>query len=136
VIRRWRALLGTAVLGLVLLGCSPGRDCTLIGAGDGVLVRVAPGIISGSTPLSLSACINGRCATRSYDTGDPGLSVPRSVPRDANVQVSVRISAKSRTVFTGSTTTHTYEDQPNGPGCEPSIWIVRVTAYPGNRLIG
>ena len=96
--------------------------------------------ISTSAPLTITACIDGRCGSQTFrgfhkDSLARGwfVEVP-TVPADADVRVSVKAVANSRVIFNGSTTAHTRKFQPNGPDCDPTVWRVDLAAHGKTRL--
>src|SRR4051812_7582070 len=108
-----------AALGLVLVACSTPPNCGAgVGASDGVVVAFSRGVrISTSIPLSITACMDGRCRAQTY-SGFPtkdlrqGLFVAVMVPADTEIRASVKAVANSRLVFSGSTGAHTRMYQP------------------------
>jgi hypothetical protein len=48
--------------------------------------------------------------------------------------VSVTVKKANRIVFSGSTNTHTKKFEPNGPGCDPTVWHAPVTAHANGVL--
>jgi hypothetical protein len=134
-IRLW-TLAAVAALGLLPTGCSGSKACTLVGADSGVVVSFARGVIPTSGPISVTACVDSKCGTQAYSGAASGtLSVAvSSVPSDADVNVSIKVAATSRPVFSGSTHAHTRRVQPNGAGCPPTVWSIGVTAHAGGQL--
>ena len=123
---------------LVAAACSGAKECTLIGADSGVVVNFDRGVLPATGPILLHACVNGACNSQEYKTRPrhvARLSVPVSpVPSDSDVQVTLRITSTSRTVFAGSTRAHSTKHQPNGPGCDPIVWGVGVVAHSDGSL--
>jgi hypothetical protein len=50
------------------------------------------------------------------------------------VPVSVSVVMGNHQVFTGNTTAETIKNQPNGPGCAPTVWGTSVTAHANGQL--
>lgn len=135
--RRHFRLLCLGALVLSPVACST-RICSGVGASNTVIVTFDHVVTPSAEPISVTACVNGQCHSQSSDRVEGsafGVEFP-SIPSDATVHVSVRVRKANRTVFTGSTTTHTRKFQPAGPGCPPTVWIARVTAHPNGVLTG
>ena len=64
------------------------------------------------------------------------MFVAVSPVNDGVVTVSVLLATGTRQVFTGKTTTRTVKNQPNGPGCGPTVWQADVTAHKSGQLTG
>jgi hypothetical protein len=135
-IRLWMTLAGAAALGLLPTGCSGSKVCTAIGAASGVVVSFDRGVTPTSGPISIAACVDSKCGTQRYSgpASSPLFVALLSIPSDADVNVSIKVSANSSPVFSGSTHAHTRSVQPNGKSCPPTVWDVDVTAHAGNRL--
>jgi hypothetical protein len=115
------------------------KACTSIGAESGVVVNLDHGVLPTTGLVLLRACVNGVCNSQGY-TSRPRLTtrlwVPVTpVPTDAEVHVSVRVTSSSQLVFAGSTRAHSYKNQPNGPGCDPTVWDVGVIAHNNQSLM-
>jgi hypothetical protein len=113
-----------------------------MGAIEGANVVVDAGLVPASEPITISACVDDACGTQSYSSrpvSDAATSLfvaVTPVRRNAKVKVSVKIASATTQLFSGSTTTATIKNQPNGPGCSPTVWNVRVTAEADGKLAG
>jgi hypothetical protein len=124
-------------LGLVLTAAcgSQNVSCTLIGGFDGVSVDVTPWVLRHRTAAEVTACVEQACRTE--PTADPRILLlrhPFHGPRDVHVRVTMRDGAKKvlaeqRGVFPLS------KSQPNGPGCDPTVWVAVVSLTADGRLV-
>ncbi len=92
--------------------------------------------LSAQTPDTLTACVDGVCHSQPYVSGMAPSFVAVSPVKDAEVTVSVSLAAGTRSIFTGSTTTRPRKAQPNGPGCDPTVWQAQVSAHANGQLSG
>ena len=89
--------------------------------------------------MSLTACIDDRCKRqnhyqdRQHAANVAGVVVGR-LQADSGVHVRVKAVANGRLLFSGSTTPRTQKFQPNGPGCPPTVWDVKLKAHKDGRL--
>jgi len=112
------------------------KSCSAIGAYSGVNVTIESGLLPPTTEaVAVKACLARVCKT--FDAQNaPEVVVPIPSVPNGNVTVSVSLIAKGRTVFDGTTTVRTIKRQPNGPGCEPTVWQATVTARANGQLTG
>ena len=133
--------MSAAASALMCAACStsPQAGCSLVGASDYVEVDFDHGMVPDAWKVSLTVCLDERCATSVYRggvrrlaVGPLGVSMP--VPADATVAVRAKLKAHGRVLFAGNTMAHTHKYQPNGPHCDPTVWRVRVQAHEGGQL--
>ena len=123
--RHHRALLALA---LALVGCgkpgstNQGRDCTLAGCVNGIVVMVDQ---SGERPLE--ACVGEVCSA----PGGPLLRL--EVPIEDVVEVVVRVAGGGAEVARATATPT--RSRPNGPTCDPECRTVRLRLTVEDRLI-
>jgi hypothetical protein len=115
------------------------HSCTLIGADSGVVVGFED--VSNAHPrqrLRIEACVNDACTTRETTRGKAPTLVTvggESLHNETPVEVAVKISDESgRLVFDDRATVTPTKKQPNGPDCEPTVWVGRVLATVGGDL--
>jgi hypothetical protein len=119
-----------AALGLVA-SCSSSPGCTLIGGESGVAVRFARPV----TPqtVTVEACVAGTCTSRESPVLGDRVFVPNSeVSSEAAVDATVTVWGPDGHLLVPTTTatiTPT-KSQPNGPGCEPTLYAGTVTVTP------
>jgi hypothetical protein len=131
---RWVGLVAIAAASVAAAGCSGQKACGAVGAYSGVVVTVPAGTFSAdgtdaSAPFTMQACAATACAQQSADQ----LSRSTSVVLDAvhsgrriSVSVSIR-SATGTSIASATTQVAPTKFQPNGPGCDPTVWQARVT---------
>jgi len=141
-----RTLAGIMVLLLVGAGCGEddggGGPCTLIGAESGITLQLHrvltphPGVRFRVKTCLDSACtdhvVRGRAAGRATDLGFGGQSLNDGSPR----MVSVTITDESgRVVFDGRREVRAELSEPNGPDCDPHVWVAALRAVGTNHLV-
>ena len=98
-------------------------------------MTVDPGVLSLTTAATLKACIDGICQSQTFTPPrTPTMFVPTSPVKSGEVTVSVSLSAGTRQAFSGSAKTRTFRVQPNGHGCDPTVWQAKVTARANGQL--
>ena len=118
----------TALASLVVLtalACT--RVCTLIGAEPGVALYL--GDVLTDRPATVRVCVDARCVTRQAKTGRwEVIFVPDATltgPEEVNVHVTVA-RAGGVTQVNESATVQANRHKPNGPGCEPVVFVASV----------
>lgn len=121
----------------IIAGCSGGTPaaCTDIGAYDGVGIQIDSGVVPATGPARVEVCVDGACASGPINPTTSAF-VPVAHVRHGLVKVAVILTANSRQVFNGTTTARTIKFQPNGPGCDPTVWQARVRANANGQLTG
>jgi len=114
------------------------KSCTAIGAYSGVDVRLEPGLLPpASKSAVVTACVDGACVTNTYTAPfDSTFFFPMSSVVSGKVTVSVTLTADDHRLFAGTSKVQTVKFQPNGPGCDPTVWQARVTARANGQLTG
>jgi hypothetical protein len=124
-------LLGVGALLAVqtLAGCSS-ISCTTIGASSGV--SVATPSLPRSAPLVIEVCVGTTCTT---NTSVADVTMPLFVVNDAltseeptDLTVAIRSKDGKTLVPATHVVTHPVKHQPNGPDCQPTAYVVAVTA--------
>ena len=120
---------------VLLAACGPGSRpaaCSLVGADPGVTFWYVE--VVGSHPdhgISVTACVGTMCQhlTTGRNHPLPVIHVTGNGLDSSPQNVSLRVvDASGRPLFAGHTRVHPTEDQPNGPGCPPDVWVARVDA--------
>ncbi|WP_329204326.1 hypothetical protein OG257_02250 [Streptomyces sp. NBC_00683] len=153
---RRRLLFLVALPGLLATGCTgigEERPCTKIGGESGVAVGWEPADFaesgkegsdtdSGSLVARLCAqevCESGTVAKNSDDSA-PHLTSVALDGDTGEVTVQVRFTVTSRddgkrVIFDERTDVELRKSQPNGKGCDPTLFRARLTADPERGLI-
>lgn len=131
---RARRLTVTAsvLLALVTVPACSTTECSSIGASNGFSVTINLPATTQSRATSIQTCVANVCQAR----GGHGLDTEKvvsvdndSVPQSNQVSVVVRLlDGPGLRLAGGKTEVATRQVQPNGPGCEPTVWIAHVTA--------
>jgi hypothetical protein len=92
-------------------------------------------VIATAGPTVVRACIEQDCGEiPATPAGGPRVAVIiPSMPSDADVHVSVKVTHNSQVIFSASTAAHTRKWEPAGPGCG-TAWRVLLTAHADGRL--
>jgi hypothetical protein len=124
-----RRLGPAALMGAVTLltaGC--GDDmvaCTQMDAGNGIQVTL-PYLSSEAPRITIKACADDRCEITRRPTGDGQLrQVMVGGELDSTDPVIVSVVARDSShhvLFSGRTTVTPVKYQPNGSGCEPTVY--------------
>jgi hypothetical protein len=134
--RRELALGLVAVASVVLTACSSSSSsrgaCSAVGAFAGIQVSLPPVALTASGAITVKACADADCDTHRLQ----GAQGPGSTPVVGDhlhgpdpVRVSLVIHDHTgRLLFRGSTSVTPQKDQPNGPGCPPTVWVGHVVA--------
>ena len=120
-----------ALLALQTLAGCTSRACTLIGAsssGVGVTTQGLPR----SAPLVVEVCV-GRTCTTATSTGDSTARIlvgNAAITSDGPTDLTVAIRSMDGKVVMPVThvVTHPRKYQPNGPDCEPTVYVADVSA--------
>lgn len=135
-------------------GIVPGAEgCTAIGALSEVDFRF-PSVTAGVSGLHrVEACVGATC--KEYEvalTGEPAptepappawdgerdgvvVLAPEMTGRPENVRLRIVRVDDSSVLFSGQTTVVPDKVQPNGSGCDPTVWQSAVVATPGGSLV-
>lgn len=151
--KRRRLFFLLALPGVLAIGCAgigEGRACTLIGGESGVAVRWDPADFADSAkggsftdPGSLVArlCVQEVCESRSVaNSDDPAPFTGVALDEDiGEVTMPVRFTVTSRddgrrVLFDERTDVELRKSQPNGEGCEPTVFRATLTADPERGL--
>jgi hypothetical protein len=113
-----------------------GHPCTLIGAESGIVATYDE--VRQTYPnqqLQVEVCLEDDCKTERGD-GEPFLRAGSETLHDSSpVEVSVTISDETgTTVFDAQTTVTPEKHQPNGSGCDPTVWVGGVEATADGQL--
>ena len=117
-------VLAAFLLGACLLGCTS-RSCTLAGFSPdgGAAVGVDLAQVLGQTvpdQVQVWACLDQRCV-RHIGSSRWTFEANHGEITDLEVDVRVVVRDHSRVVFDATRLVHLDEEQPNGPGCEPTL---------------
>src|SRR5688500_13400204 len=122
---------GGAVVFLLLSGCAlGGQSCTDMGAYSGVnfdfksvLAKVP------ARGAKVETCVSSRCTTRTLQNRNDFQVFLRDDTLDDDTSLSVAATVTTRTgevVFDGETEVTPARSQPNGPGCDPTVYGAQV----------
>ena len=112
-----------------LTGCTS-RACTLIGASSGVGVTTLG--LPRSAPLVVEVCVGATCTTATSMAGSTArifvdnAAITSDEPTD--LTVGIRTQDGTAVVPVTHVVTHPRKFQPNGPSCEPTVYVSAVTA--------
>ena len=133
-----RAMVLAGLLATAMSSCQ-GQDCSLIGAESGVLVtfdevkKLHP-----DERLTAEACADDECTTQQVGERQnaTGLTLLAGKLHDATpVEITLRVTGDDgSTLFDGAATVTPFEFQPNGDGCEPTVWSVHVETVGTSEL--
>jgi hypothetical protein len=160
--RRWY-LFGGVIFGVLLLTFAgvllyARGVCTAVGADSGVSFDLSPVLAHTARPVNVRACVRNSCASITVDkpTSDDlspfhGPGVWRDwFPRDlegvvqvndsllAWLPVTVRLTVEDQAgnlIFDAIGRVRPHMWQPNGPGCEPTVYSAAVVATRSGRLV-
>jgi hypothetical protein len=138
--RRWYLFAGLilVVLLLALQGTLfYSNGCTLIGAYSGVSFELSQVLEDAARPVHGRACVRSSCrsitvkklGSRIVTVNDPALSW---------LPVTVRLTMEDQAgnpIFDGTARVQPHVWQPNGPGCEPTVYVAGVVATRTGRLV-
>jgi hypothetical protein len=118
-----------------LVGCT--KACTAVGASSGVTFNVSQ-ITAGLTGrIQVRACVERSCVTRLQSAARwsllsvaPGIEGPGS----RSVHLTIR-DVSGETVFDATTEVQLQTFQPNGPHCDPTVYVAAVSATTDGQLI-
>ena len=154
--KRRRLLLLLALPGLLATGCAGiggGRPCTKVGGESGVAVSWEPanftdsakgGSNTDSGSLVARLCVQEVCesgtAANNSDDSAPHLSRVALDGDIGEVTVPVRFTVTSRddgkrVLFDERTDVELRKFQPNGKGCDPTLFRARLTIDPERGMI-
>jgi hypothetical protein len=116
-------------------GCSEeGIDCTAADCSDGVTLDGPTFRAEFDRPLTVRACVEGRCGESKADASTVPVGVPIPTDRE-RVVVSITVTDADGRVLLESTGVGRVEIvRPNGADCPPECRFVRVTSRTG-RLV-
>jgi hypothetical protein len=122
-----RARLG--LVGLVVLtalACTGPRECTAIGAEPGVTFYLRD--VLANRPSRVRVCVEDTCVIRLAEIGRwEMIFVPDStLTGTEEVEVSVMVFPLSGRALVDESTVQTRRYQPNGPGCDPVVFVASV----------
>lgn len=122
---------GALVLVAALSGCvafTP-HGCTAIGADSGVTVTLAGNGWAG--PLTIEVCVAEKCSSSPVITGTAEAVFVRNTAltssKPTEVVITVRVQDGSLLAPATPSTVRPTELQPNGPHCEPTVWVAAAT---------
>lgn len=130
---------GALALVAVLTGCSAftPTGCRLVGAESGVTVTVAG---APPQPFTVEVCVADRCSSSPslQSTTDPVFVQNAGLvsSRPTVIVVTVRASDNTIVIPAQRATVTPQKLQPNGPDCEPTVWVAEVTVTPGSSSVG
>lgn len=122
---------GALALVAALTGCTAftPRGCTAIGADSGVTVTLAGDGWTG--PLTIEVCVAENCSSSSAITRTAEAVFVRNTgltsTKPTEVVITVRRQDGSLLAPAMRATVRPTEFQPNGPGCEPTVWDAAAT---------
>lgn len=137
--RNLLAVVGVAALPLI--SACQGPECTLIGAESGVgFYRIDYAFPDYHTRYHVRACVGDECADWTGDRREAyalwvplgGVSGPTTV--SATLTLTSPID-RVEVVFEDSTSVDLTIHQPNGPGCEPTVYQGTVEVTRGGDLV-
>jgi hypothetical protein len=117
------------VLGL-LSGCAGPHNCTLAGATSGVTFHLDAILKGARSPIQATACVEAKCVPVTISPGNGTLVVVNdpSLTSVRPVAATLTVFAADRQIFNGSTSVQLHKLQPNGPDCDPTVYVASVTA--------
>lgn len=119
-----------ALLALETLAGCTAKSCTAIGASSGVGVTTLG--LPRSAPLVVEVCVSTTCTTTTSvaDSTAPLFLVNDAVTSDGPTALTVAIRSQDGKTLVPVThlVTHPRKHQPNGPDCEPTVYVADVTA--------
>lgn len=122
---------GAVALVAALSGCSAftPHGCTVIGADPGVTVTLAG--TGWMVPLTVEVCAAESCSSTPAvtSTADPLFVRHAGLTSGRPTDVVVTVRAQDDTILAPATRfrVSAHEFRPNGPGCEPTVWVASVT---------
>ena len=139
--RRWY-LVGGVFLVMLLLALQGvllySNGCTHIGAYSGVSFDLSKVLADAARPLHGRACVPSSC--RSITVKKPGSRIVTvNDPSLSWLPVTVRLTMEDQAgnpIFDGTARVQPHLWQPNGPGCEPTVYVAGVIATRTGRLVG
>ncbi|MBC9715111.1 hypothetical protein H9Y04_21400 [Streptomyces sp. TRM66268-LWL] len=146
--KRWTLLVAVPVL--LITGCaagpwSSGPDCTLIGGDSGVTMQfeaanLPRAVQAADGPVQLRLCAGSVCQERTWEkpVADTGLHISVDLDEDiGEVTVPVRftVAKGSREFYGDQAEVKLRRSQPNGEGCEPTLYQGSVTLDHQRRLV-
>lgn len=138
-VTRLAQVTGVVAACLLVSGCGLGtKVCTEMGAYSGVNFDFES-VLEDTTAqgATVEACVDGDCTDRTLQNRrDSQLFVEdATLDDDATVPVALTVTTKTgEVVFDGRTEVTPEKSQPNGPGCDPTVYGAQVTATGGGTL--
>ncbi|GAA2252914.1 hypothetical protein GCM10010232_46820 [Streptomyces amakusaensis] len=137
-----KTLLLAALPVLALTGCTADEalNCTKKGMDSAVSVVWQPADFERTGGATIRLCANGDCEERaSLNPEDPfetlSVRLPDDIgPKKLPVELTVT-PAKGGEPLKDTETAQLVKEQPNGPGCEPTVWRAAFRAHPEKGLI-
>lgn len=111
-------------------GCAS-RACSAVGAEPGVGVTLTPSVLRAATTLEVRACLEDACASTPLPVGESGVFVvlpELGAATEVTLRVEVRDVSTDTVIGGGQVAATTETEAPNGPGCDPVVGRLRVTA--------
>ena len=132
-------LVATCVGAGAVAGCgspSAGKICTAIGAEDGVHVNFAAGVLPTTGSSTVKVCVQLTCTQQTFTqpANTDLFTATETVHKSSPVTVSLQMRRAKKLIFDSRTTATLGKSQPNGPGCDPTVWQAQVTAPTNGRL--
>lgn len=122
-------VVGALLVLQTLAGCAS-KSCTAIGAFSGVGVTTLG--LPRSAPIVVEVCVSTTCTTTTSvaDSTAPVFVENPAVTSDGPTDLTVAIRSQDGKTLVPVThvVTHPRKHQPNGPDCEPTVYVVDVTA--------
>ena len=122
---------GALALVAALSGCGAftPHGCTAIGADPGVTVTLAGN--GWTVPLTVEVCVTDNCSSSPAVTSTAHAIFIRNTGLTSRKPTDVVITVRAEDGTILAPPTHSIvspnEFQPNGPGCEPTVWVAAVT---------
>lgn len=121
-----------AFLALVSVPACGATYCSLIGATNGFSVTLDVPAEIKARAATIQTCVADACQARAgsdFNT-DKVISVDDgNVPHGSHLSVVVKLlDGNGRRLAGGTADVVPQQYQPNGPGCDPLVWIAHVTA--------
>ncbi|GAA2027714.1 hypothetical protein GCM10009740_16720 [Terrabacter terrae] len=129
--RGGRSCAGALALVAPLTGCTAfiPQGCTAIGADSGVTVTLAGNGWIG--PLTIEVCVAENCSSSPAITRTAEPVIVRNTgltsTKPTEVVITVRGQGGSLLAPAMRSTVRPTELQPNGPQCEPTVWVAAAT---------
>lgn len=107
-------------------GCAS-KACTLIGAESGARIQL-DAALTADQALTIRACLTAKyCNDAKAEKGESEVFVPiGQLSGSGSVSLTVSALLNGTTIKAETVSVVPTSEEPNGPGCDPKVWIAAV----------